>query len=135
MVSFPRYQASLNKNELGFFWRFTEGAMDTENTKTPATNGQDEAPSAEKKPIVDQLTDIAAEAAGQLAEAAVKSVAKRGCCQAHPHVCQEGCKKGYQGCEGAEKDSEKNRQESDEESSKESQEKRQKVFEKIRKTN
>ena len=31
-----------------------------------------------KKPIVDQLTDIAARAAGQLAEAAVKG--EEGCC-------------------------------------------------------
>jgi hypothetical protein len=52
-------------------------AMDTEKTETQATNDQDKATSAEKKPIVDQLTDIAAQAAGQLAEAAVKSVAKR----------------------------------------------------------
>jgi hypothetical protein len=52
-------------------------AMDTEKTETQATNDQDKATSAEKKPIVDQLTDIAAQAAGQLAAAAVKSVAKR----------------------------------------------------------
>jgi hypothetical protein len=42
-----------------------EDAMDTEKTEQ------------EKKPIIDQMTDLAAEAAGTLAETAVKAIAKR----------------------------------------------------------
>jgi hypothetical protein len=41
-----------------------EDAVDTEKTKQ------------EKKPIIDHMTDLAAEAAGTLAETAVKAVAK-----------------------------------------------------------
>ena len=50
--------------------------MGIEKNETPDTNELDKTSFA-KKPIVDQLTDIAARAAGQLAEAAVKSVANR----------------------------------------------------------
>jgi hypothetical protein len=39
--------------------------MDTE--KTQYGNGQDNSRSEEKKPIIDQMTDLAAEAAGTLA--------------------------------------------------------------------
>ena len=48
--------------------------MDTEKQ---STNRQDNAPSEEKKPVIDQMTDLAAEAAGALAETAVKTVAKK----------------------------------------------------------
>ena len=48
--------------------------MDTE--KIEHTNGQDNSRPEQKKPIIDQMTDLAAEAAGQVAKAAVKSVAK-----------------------------------------------------------
>ena len=46
--------------------RMMEDIMDTEKTE------QDE----EKKPIIDQMTDLAAEAAGKLAETAVEAVAE-----------------------------------------------------------
>ena len=49
--------------------------MDTE--KTPHGNGPDNFPSEEKKPIIDQVTDLAADAAGTLAETAVKAGAKK----------------------------------------------------------
>src|SRR5580765_3436617 len=49
--------------------------MDTE--KTHYENGQDETSSEEKKPIIDQVTDLAADAAGTLAETAVKAGAKK----------------------------------------------------------
>ena len=40
-------------------------------------NGQDDSPPEEKKPIIDQVTDLAADAAGTLAETAVKAGAKK----------------------------------------------------------
>ena len=49
--------------------------MDTE--KTQYGNGQDDSPPEEKKPIIDQVTDLAADAAGTLAETAVKAGAKK----------------------------------------------------------
>ena len=49
--------------------------MDTE--KTQYGNGQDNSPPEEKKPIIDQVTDLAADAAGTLAETAVKAGAKK----------------------------------------------------------
>ena len=49
--------------------------MDTE--KTQYGNGQDDSPPEEKKPIIDQVTDLAAAAAGTLAETAVKAGAKK----------------------------------------------------------
>ena len=49
--------------------------MDTE--KTQYENGQDDSPPEEKKPIIDQVTDLAADAAGTLAETAVKAGAKK----------------------------------------------------------
>jgi hypothetical protein len=47
----------------------------SENGKTEnqTANGHDPAPQ-EKKPIIDQMTDLAAQAAGVLAETAVKAV-------------------------------------------------------------
>ena len=42
--------------------------MDTE--KIEHTNGQDNSQPEQKKPIIDQMTDLAAEAAGQVAKAA-----------------------------------------------------------------
>jgi hypothetical protein len=52
-----------------------EPIMDRE--KTQHGNGQDNTPPEEKKPIVDQMTDLAAAAAGTLAETAVKAGAKK----------------------------------------------------------
>jgi hypothetical protein len=49
--------------------------MDRE--KTQHGNGQDNTPPQEKKPIIDQMTDLAAAAAGTLAETAVKAGAKK----------------------------------------------------------
>ena len=49
--------------------------MDTE--KTQYGNGQDDSPPEEKKPIIDQVTDLAADAAGTLAETVVKAGAKK----------------------------------------------------------
>ena len=49
--------------------------MDTE--KTQYGNGQDDSPPEEKKPIIDQVTDLGADAAGTLAETAVKAGAKK----------------------------------------------------------
>src|SRR4051812_10648418 len=53
--------------------------MDTE--KADHTNVQDdlsqEEKKEEKKPIIDQMTDLAAQSAGNLAETAVKAVAKK----------------------------------------------------------
>jgi hypothetical protein len=49
--------------------------MDTE--KVEHTSGQDNSPAEEKKPIFDQMTDLAAQSAGTLTEAAVKKAAKR----------------------------------------------------------
>ena len=51
-----------------------EGDMDTEKT---GHIGQDNSPPENKKPIIDQLTDLAAQAAGTLTETAVKAVAKK----------------------------------------------------------
>jgi hypothetical protein len=45
--------------------------MDTE--KTQFGNGHGSSPPEEKKPIIDQVTDLAAAAAGNLAETAVKA--------------------------------------------------------------
>ena len=45
--------------------------------KTQYGNGQDDSPPEEKKPIIDQVTDLAADAAGTLAETAVKAGAKK----------------------------------------------------------
>jgi hypothetical protein len=58
-----------------------EDAMETEKsenekTESQTVNGHDSAPD-EKKPIIDQMTDLAAQAAGALAETAVKTVAKK----------------------------------------------------------
>ena len=50
--------------------------MDTE--KTQPGNGQDNSPSEEKKPIIDEMTDLVAEAAGNIARTAVKAAAKTG---------------------------------------------------------
>ena len=47
-----------------------------EKTENQTENGHSSAPE-EKKPIIDQMTDLAAQAAGALAEAAVKTVAKK----------------------------------------------------------
>jgi hypothetical protein len=49
--------------------------MDTE--KTQYGNGQDNSRPEEKKPIIDQMADLAAEAAGTLAETAVKSSSEK----------------------------------------------------------
>jgi len=49
--------------------------MDTE--KTQSGNGQDNSSPEEKKPILDEITDLAATAAGVLAESAVKAGAKK----------------------------------------------------------
>jgi hypothetical protein len=49
--------------------------MDTE--KTQHGNGQDNSAPEKKKPIIDQVTDLAAAAAGTLAETAVKAGAKK----------------------------------------------------------
>jgi hypothetical protein len=49
------------------------GAMDTEKANTQTTDE----PQAEKKPIIDQMTDLAAKAAGTLTETAVKVVATK----------------------------------------------------------
>ena len=49
--------------------------MDTE--KIEHTNGQDNLSQEEKKPIIDQMTDLAAQSAGALAETAVKVVVKK----------------------------------------------------------
>src|SRR4051812_1946564 len=51
-----------------------EGDMDAEKTRHI---GKDNSPPEEKKPIIDQMTDLAAQAAGTLTEAAVKAVAKK----------------------------------------------------------
>ena len=51
-----------------------ESAMDTEKTdQTKGGDGQTEA----KKPVIEQMTDLAAAAAGALAESAVKAVARK----------------------------------------------------------
>jgi hypothetical protein len=50
--------------------------MDTE--KMQYGNGQDNSRSEEKRPIIDQMTDLAAEAAGTLAETAVKAALDQG---------------------------------------------------------
>jgi len=48
--------------------------MDTEKTdQTKGGDGQTEA----KKPVIEQMTDLAAAAAGALAESAVKAVARK----------------------------------------------------------
>jgi len=49
--------------------------MDTE--KTQSGNGEDSSSPEEKKPIIDQMTDLAAAAAGVLAETAVKAGANK----------------------------------------------------------
>jgi uncharacterized membrane protein YebE (DUF533 family) len=55
---------------------------ENEKTESQTVNGHDSAPD-EKKPIIDQMTDLAAQAAGALAETAVvakkakKAIAKR----------------------------------------------------------
>jgi hypothetical protein len=49
--------------------------MDTE--KTQSGNGQPNSSSEEKKPILDQITDLAAAAAGVIAETAVKAGTKK----------------------------------------------------------
>ena len=49
--------------------------MDTDKTQT--TNEQDNSSQEEKKPFIDQMTDLAAKAAGMLTESALKAVAKK----------------------------------------------------------
>jgi hypothetical protein len=71
-----KYQCHLKGNELQLVPEQRRDRMDTEKTKQ-AANGQDNASLKEKKPIIDQMTDLAAQAAGMLAETAVKAVAKR----------------------------------------------------------
>ena len=65
--------------------------MNTE--KTQYGNGQNNSSPEEKKPIIDQVTDLAADAAGTLAETAVKAwrkKSKRGDCKAASKAGQEG---------------------------------------------
>jgi DNA-binding ferritin-like protein len=50
---------------------------DTVDTEKQSTNSQNDTPFEEKKPVIDQMTDLAAEAVGALAETAVKTVAKK----------------------------------------------------------
>jgi acyl-CoA reductase-like NAD-dependent aldehyde dehydrogenase len=47
------------------------------NWKSGYRSWQDDSPPEEKKPIIDQVTDLAADAAGTLAETAVKAGAKK----------------------------------------------------------
>ena len=51
--------------------------MDTNNDEAKASKIEKTETAKERKPIVDQITDLAAQAAGALAETAVKVVAKR----------------------------------------------------------
>ena len=103
--------------------------MDTEKTdQTKGGDGQTEA----KKPVIEQMTDLAAAAAGALAESAVKAVARKAVKavakrapaknvatrvakssqdaeENHQESCQEGDEKGKKICE------ESNAQEGDQE--------------------
>jgi negative regulator of sigma E activity len=54
-----------------------EAAMDTNKHEANTSNVETTETAKERKPIVDQMTDLAAQAAGALAETAVKVVAKR----------------------------------------------------------